>query len=139
MDILSGLDELLLNIHPRYIVSQGYVCRDYRSGGTDDRYGMSNDVQIGQSRQIAVLGLNLGMKKPAFGNPPEVFLDTNEISNLEVPQHAKHDPGHHVAEKGGRRECDRCTQHYPDQAKDLAAQAVFDRKKNNDAEQTGHQ
>ena len=89
--------------------------------------------------QIALLGLDLGVKHPFVADPPPALIDLNKITNIESAHRAQHHPGHGIGDKGGRGEGDNTGQQYPEQAEYLPAGHFGERQLNNNQYQRQQQ
>ena len=70
----------------------------------DDRQRVGDQQQVGEGRQVAILGLDLDVKQPALGDAAELFVEPDEIAGSELPHDAQHDARHGVGDEGRGRQ-----------------------------------
>jgi hypothetical protein len=92
-------------------------------------------VHVGQRDDIAGDELDVGMKKPLIGDPPDDVANFDEVTGAITPRQPHHDPGHRVSDKTRRGERDDGAQEHPEHAEDLRAQIRIDRQKHDEGEQ----
>jgi len=99
---LGRFDEVLLDLFVRQVVTEGDLGGDEGAGQADDSDRRRGDKEIRQGHQIAALVLNLGVKEPLLGDPPQELVNSDEVAAFEVADNPQHQPRHGVGCEGRR-------------------------------------
>ncbi|MDH3255429.1 MAG: hypothetical protein OEM62_10585 [Acidobacteriota bacterium] len=107
---LGRIAQRLLDCVARHIVAEGDGRRDDGAGGLENTHWIGDEIEIGQGNQVAILGLDLGIKDTALGDTPEIVSYADEVTDAEARNHTQEDPRERVAEKSRGRQGDRRAQ-----------------------------